>query len=164
MIGTWRSWIRDIHGWSYSIYLGIFLDFKLINMHCMINKIWIENIHMIKQACDQLKKCFSQQIHTKVCIQSNLVIRNFSVTLNISLMPNVPYPYEVNWHLVTGNGSLIPICSLANRSLLPSLTVPYFLKVCPIFVGHISQFSKYSNFHEDRWFFLINSVNYVPAI
>ena len=33
-------------------------------------------------------------------------------------MPNVPYPYEVNWHLVTGNGSLIPICSL-----LPTLTV-----------------------------------------
>ena len=29
----------------------------------------------------------------------------------------VPYPYEVNGKLVTGNGSLIPICSL-----LPSLT------------------------------------------
>ena len=38
-------------------------------------------------------------------------------------MPNVPYPYEVNGKLVTGNGSLIPICSLSNRSLLPSLTV-----------------------------------------
>jgi hypothetical protein len=34
-------------------------------------------------------------------------------------MPNVPIlPYEVNWHLVTGNGSLTPICSLS-----PSLTV-----------------------------------------
>ena len=40
-------------------------------------------------------------------------------------MPSVPYPYEVNWHLVTGNGSLIPICSLSNSSLLPSLTVLY---------------------------------------
>ena len=38
-------------------------------------------------------------------------------------MPNVPYPYEVNGKLVTGNGSLIPICSLSNSSLMPSLTV-----------------------------------------
>ena len=38
-------------------------------------------------------------------------------------MPKVPYPYEVNWHLVTGNGSLTPICSLSKRSLSPSLTV-----------------------------------------
>ena len=38
-------------------------------------------------------------------------------------MPKVPYPYEVNGKLVTGNGSLIPICSLSNHSLLPSLTV-----------------------------------------
>ena len=38
-------------------------------------------------------------------------------------MPKVPYPYEVNGKFVTGNGSLIPICSLSNRSLLPSLTV-----------------------------------------
>ena len=38
-------------------------------------------------------------------------------------MAKVPYPYEVNVKLVTGNGSLIPICSLSNRSLLPNLTV-----------------------------------------
>ena len=38
-------------------------------------------------------------------------------------MPNVPYPYEVNWQLVTGNGSLSPICSLSKRSLSTSLTV-----------------------------------------
>ena len=38
-------------------------------------------------------------------------------------MPKFPYPYEVNGKLVTGNGSLIPICSSSNRSLLPSLTV-----------------------------------------
>ena len=33
-------------------------------------------------------------------------------------------PYEVNSKLVTGNGSLIPSCSLSNSSLMPSLTVP----------------------------------------
>jgi hypothetical protein len=38
-------------------------------------------------------------------------------------MLNVSYPYEVNGKLVTGNGSLIPISSLSNRSLLPNLTV-----------------------------------------
>ena len=38
-------------------------------------------------------------------------------------MPKVPYRYEVNGKLVTRNGSLIPICSLSNCSLLPSLTV-----------------------------------------
>jgi hypothetical protein len=38
-------------------------------------------------------------------------------------MPNVPYPYEVNWQLDTGNGSLTPICALSKRSLSPSLTV-----------------------------------------
>ena len=38
-------------------------------------------------------------------------------------MPKIPYPYDVNGKLVTGNGSLIPICSLSNRSLLSSLTV-----------------------------------------
>ena len=43
-------------------------------------------------------------------------------------MQNVPYPYEVNGKLVTGIGSLIPISSLSNRSLLPSLTV--FRKSC----------------------------------
>ena len=37
-------------------------------------------------------------------------------------MPKVPYPYEVNGKLVTGNGFLIPICSFSNCSLLPSLT------------------------------------------
>ena len=43
-------------------------------------------------------------------------------------MPKVPYPYEVNGKLVTRNGSLIPIRSLSNRSLLPSLTV-YLIKI-----------------------------------
>ena len=41
-------------------------------------------------------------------------------------MPNVPYPYEANSKLVKGNGSLIPISSLSNRSLLPSLAVLCF--------------------------------------
>jgi hypothetical protein len=35
----------------------------------------------------------------------------------------VPYPYEVNLQLVTGIGSLTPICSSSNHSLTPSLTV-----------------------------------------
>ena len=43
-------------------------------------------------------------------------------------MPKIPYPYEVNGKLVTGNGSLIPICSLSNHSLLSSLTVPCLQK------------------------------------
>ena len=38
-------------------------------------------------------------------------------------MSKFSYPYEVNGKSVTGNGSLIPICSLSNCSLLPSLTV-----------------------------------------
>ena len=41
-------------------------------------------------------------------------------------MSNVPYSCKVNWHLVSGNGSLIPIRSLSNRSLLPSLNVYVF--------------------------------------
>ena len=50
-------------------------------------------------------------------------------------MPKVPYPYEVNGKLVTGNGSLIPICSLSNRSLLPSLTVVGFF--APLTVAEV---------------------------
>ena len=38
-------------------------------------------------------------------------------------MPNFPYFYEVNWQLVTRNGSLTPICSISKRSLSPRLTV-----------------------------------------
>ena len=43
-------------------------------------------------------------------------------------MPNVPYPYEVNDKMLKGNGSLIPICSLSNRSLLQSLTVSHIIQ------------------------------------
>ena len=42
-------------------------------------------------------------------------------------MTNVPHPYVVDWQLVTGIGSLIPICSLSNRSLLPSCLSKNFL-------------------------------------
>ena len=35
----------------------------------------------------------------KLKLQSNLVTRNFLVTLKLFLMPNVPYPYEVNWQI-----------------------------------------------------------------
>ena len=38
-------------------------------------------------------------------------------------MPNFSYSYKENGKLVRGNGSLIPICSVSNRSLLPCLTV-----------------------------------------
>ena len=41
-------------------------------------------------------------------------------------MPNLPYYYEVNWQLVTGNGSLTPICSLSKRSLSPNLNALFF--------------------------------------
>ena len=64
---------------------------------------------------------FMKQSHAEST--SNLVIRNFLVTLNCSFKPNVSYPCKVNWHLVTGNGSLTQICSLSNRSLSSSLTV-----------------------------------------
>ena len=59
----------------------------------------------------------------------NMVIRNFLVTPKLFLNTKVPYPYEVNWHLVTGNGSLTTICSLSNCSLSPSLTVLTYLHV-----------------------------------
>ena len=62
----------------------------------------------------------------KSILQSNLAIRNFLVALKLLLLPKVPDPYEVNGKLVTGNGSLIQICFLSNRSLLPSLTVLLF--------------------------------------
>ena len=43
-------------------------------------------------------------------------------------MTKVPYPYEINGKLVTENGSLIPICTLSNRFLLPSLTVSIIME------------------------------------
>ena len=57
-------------------------------------------------------------------------------------MSKVPYPYEVKVKLVTGNGSLLPICSLSNRSLLPSLTV---LPKIPlnIYLAHLPNRLKY---------------------
>ena len=42
-------------------------------------------------------------------------------------MPNGPYSSEVKGKLVTGNSSLIQICSLFNRSLYLSLTVQVLL-------------------------------------
>ena len=54
-------------------------------------------------------------------------------------MPKVPYPYEVNGKLVTGNGSLIAICSLSNRSLLPSLTVVGFRDLVGTAIAPVSK-------------------------
>ena len=60
-------------------------------------------------------------------------------------MPKVPYLYEVNGKLVTGNGSLIPICSLSNRSLLPSLTVYTILTLKSYMYPTVQHtFKKYS--------------------
>ena len=52
-------------------------------------------------------------------------MRNFSVTLKLFLNAKCSYPYDVNWQLITRNGSLTPNCSLSNRSLPPSSTAPY---------------------------------------
>ena len=41
----------------------------------------------------------------------------------VSLAPNVPYLYEVNWQLVTENGSLTPISCLSKGPLSISSTV-----------------------------------------
>ena len=41
-------------------------------------------------------------------------------------MPKVPYPYDVNGKLVTGNGCLIPICFLSNRSVSARLLLILF--------------------------------------
>ena len=63
-------------------------------------------------------------------------------------MPKASYPYEVNGKLVTENGSLIPICSLSNRSLLPSLTVSmYFQKQLNGYLNRFfSQWSGYRKY------------------
>ena len=45
-------------------------------------------------------------------------------------MPKVPYPYEVNGKLVTGNGFLISACSLSNSSLLTVLRNHFLRPIC----------------------------------
>ena len=78
----------------------------------------------------QIKFIYSEKA-TKFCEISTVYLTGTvelgNKELNCSLVPKVPYPYEVNGKLVTENGSLIPICSLSNHSLLPSLTVSYSL-------------------------------------
>ena len=66
-------------------------------------------------------------------------------------MPKVPYPYEVNGKSVTGNGFLIPICSLSNRSLLPSLTVHYNI------VQHTVQSSSIKQLHTQLFYTVLSS-------
>ena len=46
----------------------------------------------------------------------------FGQTKICSLMQNVPFAYEVNWHLVTGNGSLI----FANLFLIKQFLIAKF--------------------------------------
>ena len=57
-------------------------------------------------------------------------------------MPKVPYPYEVHDKLVTGSGSLIPICSLSNRSLLPSLTVLFSYNLPRFYLNELTHYHK----------------------
>ena len=66
--------------------------------------------------------CIHRTIFFKMIkLQSNLAIRNFLVALKFSLKPKVPYPYEVNGKLVTGNGSL------SNRSYIDICLIFSFL-------------------------------------
>ena len=60
-------------------------------------------------------------------IQSNLSIRNFLVALKLFLNAKSSLSSWSKWHLDHMKWSLIPICSLSNRSLLPSLTVPIWI-------------------------------------
>ena len=63
-------------------------------------------------------------------------------------MPNVPYPYEVNWQLVAGNGSLTPICSLSKHSLSPSLTVlPEKVEKKPFGTSYQTKLPKWNHFN-----------------
>ena len=73
---------------------------------------------LILIACNVLKG-----IESNFQVKSNLVIRNFLVTLILFLNPKCSLSI-----LVTGNGSLTPICSLLNRSLSPSSTVLMLFK------------------------------------
>ena len=67
-----------------------------------------------------VKSLHKEQNNTNL-LQSNLTIRNFLVALKLFL--NAKNSLSLNGKLVIGNGSLIPICSLQNRFLLPSLTL-----------------------------------------
>ena len=83
----------------------------------------------------------------RIVIQSNLMIRNFLVTLKFSLTPNVPYPYEVNLHIGRGKQFLNTNfflckqfhstkfdCSMYSISLKNSLLKIYLtqLPLCPL--------------------------------
>ena len=61
-------------------------------------------------------------------LQSNLAIRNFLVALKLFLNAKSSLSIWSKWQIGPGNGSLIPTCSLSNRSLLQSLTVSLFLQ------------------------------------
>ena len=59
-------------------------------------------------------------------VQSNLAIRNFLVALKLFLNAKSSLSLlKVNGKLVAGNGSLIPICSLSNRSLTPNMPLAH---------------------------------------
>ena len=55
--------------------------------------------------------------------QSNMAIRNFLVALKLFLNFKSSLSLWSKWQIGHMKWSVIPICSLSNRSLLPSLTV-----------------------------------------
>ena len=77
----------------------------------------------------------------------------------------VPYPYEINWPLVTENGSLTPISSLSKRSLSPSLTVQIltFSNQKIIFIEELNHISLMQN---RNWYFVVrgNLPRMVPCV
>ena len=92
--------------------LLIFLIIPRIFLLCM----GVNDMNAMETKIDFIKKLNSE-------LQSNFAIRNFLVTLKLFLTAKSSLSLWSKCKLVTGNGSLIQICSLSNRSLLPSLTV-----------------------------------------
>ena len=84
---------------------------------CLIFSFSMKNTKIFHLNKKSKKSIFFKMIK----LQSNLAIRNFLVALKFSLKPKVPYPYEVNGKLVTGNGSL------SNRSYIDICLIFSFL-------------------------------------
>jgi hypothetical protein len=83
-------------------------------------------------------------IFNKICSKVKLGNKElFGQPKIVPILPNVPYPYEVNGKLVKGNGSLTTICFLSNRSLSPNLTEKFksswrFLQIFVAFLQNLN--------------------------
>ena len=79
-----------------------------------------------------------------ILIQSNLVIRNFLVTLKLFLNAKCSLSLWSKWQIGHGKWFLNTNFSLSNRSLSPSLTVfinlHYFLWDCKLCIGIIPKY------------------------